>query len=495
MSERLKLPPKSDFSNWYPEILFRASIVDKRIPDSRGFYGYPPYGAKILSLLENLFINELEKTGHQPIRTPSVIPETLLELEKEHAEGFAPEVWQITHGRDNKELNIKKILRPTGETIIYSLFSYWVRSHADLPLKTYEVRSVFRAEPDKAVFPLMRTHEFYWIEAHDVQRNFEEAEQQVLEDIQIFENVIKNKIGLPFRRLKRPEWDKFAGAVYTVAYDIPLPDGKVLQIGTTHNLGQNFAKAFNIRFEDKDGKLKYANQTCFGPGISRILGAIVSVHGDENGLILPPAIAPIQLIIIPIPKKEMDDKINEYAQKVYKLLNSEFRAKIDERKITPGRKYYEWEEKGIPLRVEIGSREVENNNILVVKRFNREKVQLSIENCIEELKKIIDAYPKELLESSKNKLLVASANSYDEIVELTNKKIHLIEIPFCDDVECIDHLKDDLNIKVRGVPLLESNEKSIEECEINAKKRAEGKICIVCNERPANRMVFIARQY
>ncbi|MHA1270669.1 MAG: aminoacyl--tRNA ligase-related protein [Candidatus Helarchaeota archaeon] len=496
MSDKLKLPSKSkNFSEWYPEVLFRTMIVDKRIRDSRGFYGYPPYGAQILTLLEDLFIKELQRTGHLPIRTPSVIPETLLELEKEHAEGFAPEVWQITHGRDNKELNIKKVLRPTGETIIYSLFSYWIRSYADLPLKTYEVRSVFRAEPDKAIFPLMRSHEFYWIEAHDVQETLEEAADQVKEDIKMFENVIRNKIALPFKRLKRPEWDKFAGALYTCAYDIPLPDGKVLQIGTTHNLGQNFSKAFNIKFESRENKIEYAYQTCFGPGISRILGAIVSVHGDELGLVLPPAIAPIQIVIITIPKKGWDEKINDYSKKVKSILETKFRVYIDERDITPGRKYYEWEEKGVPLRIEIGSREIENNKILVVKRFNREKIIVNMENCLNEMEKIIEKYPQELLKIAEKKLIVKSADDYDHMLKLIENKVHLIEIPFCDDAECVNLLKDEFNIKVRGIPLFESNEKNVDECELNAKKRVVGKKCLVCNNRTAKKMVFIAKQY
>ncbi|MHA1312127.1 MAG: aminoacyl--tRNA ligase-related protein [Candidatus Helarchaeota archaeon] len=496
MSDKLKLPSKSEnFSEWYPEVLFRTMIVDKRIRDSRGFYGYPPYGAQILSLLEELFIEELKKTGHLPIRTPSVIPETLLEIEKEHAEGFAPEVWQITHGRDNKELNIKKVLRPTGETIIYSLFSYWVRSHADLPLKTYEVRSVFRAEPEKAIFPLMRTHEFYWIEAHDVQQNLDGADAQVKEDIKMFENVIKNKVGLPFKRLKRPEWDKFAGALYTIAYDVPLPDGKVLQIGTTHNLGQNFSKAFNIRYETTNGKLEYAYQTCFGPGISRILGAIVSVHGDELGLVLPPAIAPIQIIIITIPKKGWDEKIKEYAKKVQNILNKHFRTHFDERDITPGRKYYEWEEKGVPLRIEIGSREVSNQELMLVKRYNRKKMVIKFDNCIEKINDLIKNYPQELLNFANTKLLVDSADDYNKMIELINKKVHLIEIPFCDNEECINHLKDELNVKVRGVPLFEHGEKNVDECEENAAKRAGKKLCIICGKRYATRLVFIAKQY
>ncbi|TFF86178.1 MAG: proline--tRNA ligase [Promethearchaeota archaeon] len=491
----LKLPPKSDFSDWYQEILFRTSIVDKRIPDSRGFYGYPPYGAQILQLLEDLFIQELNKTGHFPIRTPTVIPETLLEIEKEHAEGFAPEVWQITHGRNNEELNIKKVLRPTGETIIYSLFAYWIRSHADLPLKTYEVRSVFRAEPDKAVFPLMRTHEFYWIEAHDVQENLEEADAQVKEDIGIFENVIKNKVGLPFKRLKRPEWDKFAGAIYTCAYDVPLPDGKVLQIGTTHNLGQNFSKAFDIKFESEEGQLEYSYQTCFGPGISRILGGIVSIHGDDLGLILPPAIAPIQIVIIPIPKKGWDEKIEHYAKKTLNLLKKEFRIHIDTRDITPGRKYYEWEEKGVPLRIEIGSRETEGNKLMVVKRFNREKIKIDFDSSITKLKEIIEKYPEELLKNVNVKMIIDAADNYDDMIDLVEKNTHLIEIPFCDEDECVEFLKDELNIKVRGVPLFEHGEKTVEECEKSAIKRAKGKTCIICNENAAKRMVYIARQY
>ncbi|MHC1592055.1 MAG: aminoacyl--tRNA ligase-related protein [Candidatus Helarchaeales archaeon] len=490
-----KLPPKKNLEEWYPEILLRTQVIDKRIPDSRGFYGYPPYGSRILILLEELFIKELESTGHEPIRTPTVIPETLLTIEKEHAEGFAPEVWVITEGRDRKPLSIPKMLRPTGETLIYSLFHYWIRSHVDLPLKTYERRPSFRAEPDNAIQPFLRSHEFYWIEAHDAFSSYEEAVQQVREDMMIFERIVWDKLAIPFMLFKRPEWDKFAGADYTCAYDTPLDDGKVLQIGTTHNLGQRFAKAFDVTFQTEENVEKHACQTCFGPGISRIVGALVIVHGDDQGLVLPPAIAPVQVIIIPIPMKGKDEEVHAFSEEILDILKPIVRVKLDHADSTPGFKFYSWEEKGVPLRIEIGPREVEANSVLVVDRLHVFKETIARDELQEAIPKLLDRFTSILQERVKDRFKIAEVNSLEEIEKRLEEQVHLLICPFCDDQECIDFLKDNYNLKVRGIPLFTKSEKDIDECEKNH-EITDGKTkCLICNERLARRKVYLARQY
>ncbi|MHA1145186.1 MAG: aminoacyl--tRNA ligase-related protein [Candidatus Helarchaeota archaeon] len=480
---------------WYPEILLRTQVIDKRIPDSRGFYGYPPYGSRMLVLLEDLFIGELERTGHDPIRTPTVIPESLLQIEKEHAEGFAPEVWVITEGRDRKPLNILKVLRPTGETLIYSLFHYWIRSHADLPLKTYERRPSFRAEPDNAIQPFLRSHEFYWIESHDAFSSYEEAVQQVREDMGIFEKIIWNKLAIPFMLFKRPEWDKFAGADYTCAYDTPLDDGKVLQIGTTHNLGQRFAKAFDVTYQSEENIEKHVCQTCFGPGIGRITGALVLIHGDDQGLVLPPAVAPTQVVVIPIPMKGKDEEVLAFSYEVHDMLKSRIRVRIDLTDNTPGFKYYLWEERGVPLRIEIGPREVEKQQVLIIDRLHQMKETVSKDDLVETVPKLLDKFTNILQDRARDRFRIAEVRSLDEIKKKLSEKVHLLIAPFCDDEECIEFLKDEYNLKVRGIPLFTKGEKNIKECEENYRIKDESTPCIVCEKRPAKRNVYMARQY
>ncbi|NHI92185.1 MAG: proline--tRNA ligase [Candidatus Lokiarchaeota archaeon] len=490
-----KLPKKENIDEWYSEILLRAQIIDKRIQDSRGFYGYPPYGTRMMIELEKLLINELDKTGHEPIRTPTVIPWSLLEIEQEHAEGFVPEVWKITQGRESKELNIPKVLRPTGETLIYSLFHYWIRSHLDLPLKIYECRPSFRAEPDNAIVPFLRTHEFFWIESHCAFSSYDGAVRQVREDMEIFEKIIWNELAIPFRLYKRPEWDKFPGADYTCAYDAPLENGKVIQIGTTHNLGYRFAKPFNVKFQNENNEEELASQTCFGPGISRIIGALILIHGDDQGLVLPPILAPIQFVIVPIIKKENEDAIRKYSEEIKNILNSVARVKIDYSDNTPGSKFYVWEERGVPFRIEVGPKELDKQEVMIVRRLDRKKQKVEKKNLINIVPNLYETLIKDMQNKTKELFKIARLNSIDELSQLIEDKIHLIITPFCDDEACIELLKDQYNLKVRGIPLFQKNEKDIDECEENYKIKDKKIKCHICNERPAKREVHLARQY
>ncbi|MHA1786411.1 MAG: aminoacyl--tRNA ligase-related protein [Candidatus Helarchaeota archaeon] len=490
-----KLPPKKNIDEWYSEILLRAGIIDKRIQDSRGFYGYPSYGTRLMINLENLLIEELEKTGHEPIRTPTVIPETLLEIEKEHAKGFVPEVWKITEGRNSKTLNIPKVLRPTGETLIYSLFHYWIRSHLDLPLKIYERRPSFRAEPDNAVVPFLRTHEFFWIESHCAFSTYDGAVRQVREDMEIFEKIIWDELAIPFKLFKRPEWDKFPGADYTCAYDAPLENGKVIQIGTTHNLGYRFAKPFDIKFQNEKNEEEYTSQTCFGPGISRIIGALILVHGDDQGLILPPILAPIQFIIIPIIKKNIEEEIKKYCEEIKEILTPLAKVKIDYSDNTPGNKFYTWEERGVPFRIEIGPKEQEQQKVLIVRRIDRKKQLIDKKELKSVISELFNNFVETLQERTKNLFKTKRLSSIDEIPKLIGEGTHLMITPFCDDEACIEYLKEEYNLKVRGIPLFQKNEHDIEECIKNYKIDDNKTKCLICNKRPAKREVFLARQY
>ena len=344
-----KLPDKfSNTSEWYSKVLLEAGIVDIRY-GVKGFIVYMPYGMAIMKNIIRLFEEELEKTGHKPVLFPIVIPEGNLKKEEEHITGFAAEVFWITRAGDD-ELEERLALRPTSETAMYPIYSLWISSYKDLPFKAYQTVAVYRYET-KATRPLLRGREFLWIEAHDVFRSREEAIRQTIEDKEIFYRVTYGRLGIPFIHVKREDFDKFPGAEETFAFDTLMPDGRVLQIGTTHYLGQKFSRVFDVKFHDEDGSYKYGEQTCYGIGLSRILASIILVHGDNFGLVLPFDIAPIQVVIIPIPKKGFpDEELYRYAEDVEELLSQRYRVVLDRSEKTPGEKYYQYDLLGVPFR-------------------------------------------------------------------------------------------------------------------------------------------------
>ena len=326
-----------NFPSWFDDLILKARIVDNRFP-VKGFLVYMENGAYILDEIRRLLENELEKTGHKKMYFPLVTSEELFGKEAEHIKGFSKEVFVIDQGPGEQRL----IIRPTSETIMYPMFKIWIRSHADLPLKVYQSVNVYRCET-KATRALYRVREIPWNEAHTVHETPSDAERQVKEAMEIYQKVLK-ALGISYLILKRPDFDKFAGAVYSIAFDAWNPDGKVNQVATIHNLGRNFAKAYGLEFEKKDGSRGIPYQTCYGFGFSRVLAAIIAQHGDDHGLVLPPIIAPTQVVIIPIPFKGQEKQIYEYAAKVKEMLSQKWRTVLDDREdITPGEKFYHWE--------------------------------------------------------------------------------------------------------------------------------------------------------
>ncbi len=477
-----KLPDKTKhMSEWYDRVLLEAGIIDIRY-GVKGFIVYMPYGMMIMKNIIKLYEEELEATGHKPVLFPVVIPEENLKKEAEHITGFESEVFWITHAGKNK-LEERLALRPTSETAMYPIYSLWLTSYKDLPFKAYQTVAVYRYET-KATRPLLRGREFLWIEAHDVFRTKEEAIRQTLEDKEIFYKVTYEKLGIPFIHVKREEFDKFPGAEDTYAFDTLLPDGKVLQIGTTHYLGQKFSRVFDVKFHDIDGSYKYGEQTCYGIGLSRILASILLIHGDSYGLILPFEIAPIQIVIIPIYKKDYDnEKINRYAREIEEILGEKYRVKLDLSEKTPGEKFYEYDLLGVPYRIEIGKKEVENNVVTIFRRDIRERktVQLS------QLTQYIEITKKEIVEVLRRRAEERLKNSYKGIENLDDLKKHseegysLFEADFCDSEECADELKSITGgFEVRGIFL--------------DKKVEEGSKCIMCGG-PAKSRVLIAKAY
>ncbi len=383
---RRGLPPKDDFNAWYPFIVEAAELVDKRYP-IKGMDVWRPYGWKAMRLIDGLTHREMERTGHDEVNFPLLIPEHLLDKENrlvallkkareegvdpaelridEEDVGFAKEVYWVRHAGEN-EIDVPMFLRPTSETAMYTMFPLWIRSHADLPLKFYQIVNTFRYET-KQTRSFIRVREIHFFEAHTAHISEEEATQQIAEDLEIVDRIMED-LCLPVLKTKRPEWDTFPGAWYTIAIDAVMPNGRTLQVASCHHYQDQWAKAFDITYENHEGEQTYVHQTTYGMS-ERLLGAIVGLHGDDSGMIFPPAIAPIQVVVIPIIKTGVEAAVSEVvAALALELRNSGVRVKVDDRDIRPGQKYYDWEIKGVPLRLEVGPRDVENQTVFAARR-------------------------------------------------------------------------------------------------------------------------------
>jgi len=470
---------KENFSRWYSEVLEKAEITDIR-NNLKRFIVIRPWGTMILENMYDLYEEALQKKGHKPTFFPSVIPEKNFKKESEHVKGFTPQVFWLEKIKGEDKL----ALRPTSETSMYEMYALWIRSHRDLPLKIYQRGSVFRYET-KATRPLIRGREFYWIEGHDCFETKEGAETQVREDISITEEVMHQKFGVSFLPLKRPEWDKFPGAVYTIGSDSLMPDGKILQQPSTHFLGQNFSKAFNVIFKDKDGKEQYVWQTCYGPAISRILASVISMHGDDKGLIIPFCISPIQVIIIPIFKEKNKNKILKEAEKIKEEIKSVgIRAEVDSTEKRPGEKYYEWELKGVPFRIELGDKEIKNKKLTLFTRDTGKRQTLHVKE-ISKLEKFGEEFDKRLRKKAdefleKNIINCRTKKEIKKAVE--NKKI--ARVNFCSieisGLGCAEFIEKNLGAEVRGILA-------------NKKEKPTGN-CVICNKQ-AKEVVYIGRSY
>nr|MDO8062755.1 proline--tRNA ligase [Candidatus Freyrarchaeum guaymaensis] len=480
--EEAPLPDKYDnFNEWYNEILQKAELVDLRY-GVKGFIVYRPNSMTIIRQIYRLFENELDKCGHSPCLFPVVIPLEFFEKEAQHIKGFLEEVFWVTKAGEH-ELNKPLVLRPTSETAMYPLYSLWIRSYRDLPLKLYQSNAVYRYET-KATKPLLRGREFLWIEAHCAHRTKEDAERQVLEDMEIMSRVLHDILGIPFLLLERPPWDRFAGANRTYAFDVLFPDNSILQIATTHILGENFSKAFEIMFKDEDGKLKYVQQTCFGIGISRILATLISVHGDEYGMVLPFDIAPFQVVIVPILFKESGGLVMDKCKEIRKrLCERGYRVILDDSDDRPGAKFYKWELLGVPVRVEVGPRDLEKGVVTLFRRDTRERLIVEdgmLEGKIEELRSDILRVLRRRGEARLKKCLKEVKNR-SELLEVARKREGIIRMAFCGREECADEIKAETGgFEVRGIKVGE--------------EAGELGVCAACG-RSATQIVYVAKPY
>jgi len=447
-----------NFSEWYSEILERAEIYDVRYP-IKGCGIYLPYGFKIRRYTLDILRRLLEERGHEEVLFPLLIPEDLLAKEGEHIKGFEDEVFWVTHG-GKKPLEVKLALRPTSETAIYYMMKLWIKVHKDLPIKIYQVVNTFRYET-KHTRPLIRLREIMTFkEAHTAHATGEEAENQVKEAIEIYKEFF-HELGIPVMVSRRPEWDKFPGAQYTVAFDTIFPDGRAIQIGTVHNLGQNFSRTFDLEFETLEGGKDYVYQTCYGIS-DRVIASIIAIHGDEKGLVLPPQVAPIQVVIVPLLYKGKREVVEEKALELYKLLKEMgIRVEIDNRDIRPGRKFYHWELRGVPVRIEIGPKDLENKVVTIYRRDTEEKYQVREEDIKEEILSLFERIKENMRERARERmeryittLDFSEDTPLEEIVKEVRKNLKerkgVILIPYSERVYSED-LEEKVEASILGV--------------------------------------------
>ncbi len=476
--------PKENFSDWYNAVIKEAELCDLRY-NLKGFVVIMPNAADVISRMYRLYEDALERKGHRKSYFPALISEKNLEAEKEHVEGFAPEVFWVTRAGNN-ELEEKMIMRPTSEAAMYPMYSLWINGRCDLPLKVYQSCQVWRYET-KATKPLIRGREFYWIEAHNVFADEAGVLAQVNEDMETTEEMIHQSFGVPFIFFQRPQWDKFAGAVNTYAADTMMPDGKTLQLPSTHNLGTNFAKVFNVKYMDDDGEEKLGWQTCYGPCISRIFAATVSIHGDNKGMILPFHLANVQVVVVPILRKEGADAVISFAQTITEQLSKKYKVVADFTENTPGFKYNFWELNGAAIRVEIGARDIESRKAVVVRRDTREKEFVPFDD----LPKRIGEIGEEMNNAIREKAdawfatMLKEADTLEELKSAVENGGGFVKIPFCtDELEgerCAEKIKEECSANIRG-------------SRYDANEKPSGKKCVACG-KDATTYQYAARQY
>lgn len=461
---------EEEFSEWYHEIIDRADLSDKRYP-IKGMNVWRPYGWAIMKLIDQAMREEFDATGHEEVSFPVLIPETEFKKEADHVKGFEGDVFWVTRGGFN-ELDVRLVLRPTSETAMYPMFKLWIRSHADLPLKVYQIVPVFRYET-KMTRTFLRVREIHFFEAHTAHATFQDAEQQIQEDLQMHERIMR-LLGLPYVITRRPDWDKFPGAYYSLGADTLLPSGRSLQLATFHQYMDNFAKVYEVTYETEAGEHKHVHQTTDGMS-ERILGAIVSIHGDEKGLVLPPSAAPVQAVIVPILEKGRQEDMLREAQRLFLELRYLVRVKLDDRDLRPGEKFYFWEARGVPLRIELGPREIEGKSVTVIRRDNGEKKQLPREGLPERLRSVLELIQVSMWEQAEKMIRANTAT----IASLDEAKDGFNRMGWCGKEACGKAITERTGMNVLGTPFYP--------------EPFEGR-CVVCGEA-TSQLVYAAKAY
>ncbi len=474
MAERIT-PRDKDYSRWYTDVILQAKLAD--YSPVKGCMVIRPNGYAIWEKIQHILDGMFKATGHVNAYFPLFIPESFMKKEAEHVEGFAPEAAVVTHG-GGEELEEPLYVRPTSETIIWSMYKKWIMSYRDLPILINQWANVVRWEMRTRLF--LRTTEFLWQEGHTAHATREEAEEETLRILEIYRKFAEEYMAMPVIVGRKTENEKFAGAVNTYSIEAMMQDKKALQAGTSHYLGINFAKAFDVKFQDKDGELKYVHATSWGVS-TRLIGALIMTHGDDDGLIIPPRLAPVQIVIVPIWKEATRATVLEYSERVYAQLKERFSVKLDDRdQYKPGYKFAEWELQGVPLRVEIGPRDVENNQLVLARRDTREKIPVALNEMVPKIEALLEDIQQSLFNRAlqmrqENTFTLDDYHEFKEVLE----KGAFIRAHWCGSGECELKIKEETKATIRNIPFDEPEE--------------EGK-CIYCG-KPSSRRVIFARAY
>ena len=463
-----------DFAKWFTDVCKKAELID--YSSIKGMFILRPYGYAIWENFQKILDEKFKETGHENVYLPMLIPESLLQKEKDHVEGFAPECAWVTYGGSEK-LEERYCIRPTSETLFCDFYAKDIHSYRDLPRVYNQWCSVVRWE--KTTRPFLRSREFLWQEGHTAHASAEEAEARTIQMLNLYADFCEEVLAIPVIKGQKTDKEKFAGAEATYTIESLMHDGKALQSGTSHNFGDGFAKAFDIQFTDKDNTLKYVHQTSWGVS-TRIIGAIIMVHGDDNGLVLPPRIAPVQIMVVPVQqqKEGVLDKAYELKER---LTKAGFAVKVDDTDKSPGWKFADCEMRGVPLRVEIGPKDIEKNQAVLVRRDNHEKSFVSLDELEARAGEMLDTIHDAMLEKARKHrdAHTYTAAGWDEFVNTVNNKPGFVKAMWCGCLECEEKIKEVAGATSRCIPF--EQEKLSDQC--------------VCCGKPAKKMVYWGKAY
>lgn len=463
-----------DFAQWYTDVCIKSELID--YTSVKGCMVIRPYGYAIWENIQHILDGMFKETGHENVCMPMFIPESLLQKEKDHVEGFAPEVAWVTHG-GSEELEERLCVRPTSETLFCDHYKNIIHSWRDLPKLYNQWVSVVRWE--KTTRPFLRSREFLWQEGHTIHATAEEAKTETVKMLDVYAEFCEKYLCIPVIKGIKTEKERFAGAVETYTIEALMHDGKALQSGTSHYFGDGFAKAFGIQYTDKENKLAVPHQTSWGM-TTRLIGAVIMTHGDDSGLILPPAVAPKQIMVIPVAQHK--EGVIEKATEVYDRLRKKFRTGIDVSEQSPGWKFAEYEMKGVPIRLELGPKDIEKNQCVLVRRDTAEKMFVSLDGIEETIEKLLQSISEDMFNKAleRRESMTYTVSTLDEMKETADTKPGFIKALWCMDRECEDKLKEVAGVTSRCMPL-------------DMQDNIEGK-CVCCG-RPAKRMVYWGKAY
>ncbi len=472
MAEKVT-PRNVDYSRWYTDIVLQGKLAD--YSPVKGAMVIRPNGYAIWEMIQSNLDRMFKETGHVNAYFPLLIPESFMQKEAEHVEGFSPECAVVTHG-GGQELEEKLYIRPTSETIIWSMYKKWIMSYRDLPLLINQWANVMRWEMRTRLF--LRTSEFLWQEGHTAHASYNEAEEETLKILDVYKEFAEGYLAIPVIPGKKSDSEKFAGALHTYCIEAMMQDKKALQAGTSHNLGQNFAKAFDVQFQDKDGKLSYVYATSWGVS-TRLIGALIMAHSDDRGLVLPPKMAQRPIVIVPIYRGNGEEKIVlNFADSVYRELKEKYNVIFDNRpQYKPGYKFSEWELQGVPLRIEIGPKDVQKNNVVLVRRDTIKKQFISRDGILDKVTSELKKMQSDMLERAREFLNnnTIFIDEYDKFKQVTEEDGGFVKSHWCGDPACETKVQEETKATIRCIPFDEPEKKGQ---------------CIVCGKNSPKRVIF-----